>query len=188
LEPSLKKSRAVNPGSIGRLVATPAGSRFTGGGDQDARPTRWALYHGTSTLRLKGILADNRLQTSPWGDPKIALTPARSVAEYFACNVVNGDRHDHPDDESDPVVLTIDGEYLYDLLYDLGSYSDPVWGDGECHWENEIACWDNIAPLDEVLIEVAPVPEDRWRAYCAAAFEHRKEMFKPDAASVAPIT
>ena len=70
---------------------------------QDARPTRWALYHGTSTLRLKGILADNRLQTSPWGDPKIALTPLRSVAEYFACNAVNGDRHDHPDDEVAPV-------------------------------------------------------------------------------------
>jgi hypothetical protein len=124
---------------------------------QDARPTRWALYHGTSTLRLEGILADNRLQVSVSGDPKISLTPARSVAEYFACNAVNGDRHDHPDDESDPVVLTIDGEHLQALLYQLDSYSDPVWGDGECDWENEIACWDNIDPLDEVLIEVAPV-------------------------------
>ena len=102
---------------------------------------------------------------------------------------MNGDRHDHPDDESDPVVLTIDGEYLYDLLYDLGSYSDPVWGDGECHWENEIACWDNIAPLDEVLIGVTPVPKDRWRAFCeAATAEHRKELFKAGAASVAPVT
>jgi hypothetical protein len=99
---------------------------------------------------------------------------------------VNGDRHDHPDDESDPVVLTIDGEHLQALLYQLNSYSDPVWGDCECDRENDIACWDNIDPLDEMLIEVAPVPGDRWRAYCEAAFEHRKEMFKPDAASVAP--
>ena len=129
------------------------------------------------------------LASLPVGRPKIALTPARSVADYFACNAVNGDRHDHPDDESDPVVLTIDGEYLYDLLYDLGSYSDPVWGDGECHWENEIACWDNIAPLDEVLIGVTPVPKDRWRAFCeAATAEHRKELFKAGAASVAPVT
>ena len=89
------------------------------------------------------------MQTSPWGDPKIALTPARSVADYFACNAVNGDRHDHPDGESDPVVLTIDGEHLQALLYQVDSYSDPVWGDGECDWENEIACWDDIDPLDE---------------------------------------
>jgi hypothetical protein len=28
-------------------------------------------------------------------------------------------------------------------------------------WENEIACWSDIDPLDEVLIEIEPVPEDR---------------------------
>jgi hypothetical protein len=87
------------------------------------------------------------------------------------------------------MVLTIDGEHLQALLYQLDSYSDPVWGDGECNWENEIACWDNIDPLDEVLIEVAPVPEDRWRAYReAVSFEYRKELFKAGAASVAPVT
>ena len=44
------------------------------------------LYHGTTTYRLRSILADDRLRRAAVGDQKIALTPERSVAEYFACN------------------------------------------------------------------------------------------------------
>src|SRR5215467_9126924 len=104
----------------------------------------WVLYHGTSTLRLKRILEDGRLRRATVGDQKIALTTERSVAEYFACNAVFADRHDHPDEESSPVLLVLDGEGLVVLNYNLIPFSDPIWGDGECDWENEIECWDDI--------------------------------------------
>src|SRR5260370_952236 len=107
----------------------------------------WLLYHGTSTQRLEPILRENCLRISPTGDAKIALTTEPSVAAYFACNAVNGDRHDHREEESKPVILTIDGEGLLALHYELIGHSDPVWGGGECDWENEVSCWDDIEPL-----------------------------------------
>jgi len=55
----------------------------------------------------------------------------------------------------------LDGEGLLVLNYNLVPFSDPVWGDGECDWENEIECWDDIKPLDEVLMAVEPVPPER---------------------------
>jgi hypothetical protein len=140
--------------------------------EQTDKPPRWVLYHGTSTYRLKGILGENSLRITALGGEKISLTPERSVAEYFASNAVFGDRHDHPNEESNPVVLMLDGEGLVALLHDLEGYT----GDGEEYdWENEIACWSDIDPLDEVLIDIEPVPEERSRAY----FETRREAYKP---------
>jgi hypothetical protein len=99
-------------------------ARKDGQGDT---PPRWVLYHGTSTYRLKGILRENRLRIDALSGEKISLTPERSVAEYFASNAVFGDRHDHPNEESNPVVLMLDGEGLVALLHDLEGYT----GDGE---------------------------------------------------------
>lgn len=127
--------------------------------------SRWTLYHSTSTARLKRILADGRLRRATSGDQKIALTTERCVAEYFACNAVFADKHDHPDEESSPVVLVLDGEGLLALNYSLLPFSDPVWGEGECDWENEIECWDDIEPLEEVLIAVEPVAPERYRDF-----------------------
>jgi hypothetical protein len=148
------------------------------------------------------------------GDQKIALTTERSVVEYFACNAVSADKHDHPDAESSPVVLVLDGEGLLALCtgtsgwsarsatckapvtirsrrrrniamrdawpsvwistfnYNLVPFSDPYWGEGGCAWENEIECWDDIEPLEEVLIRVEPAPTERYQVLiergCAA--------------------
>jgi hypothetical protein len=126
------------------------------------------LYHGTSTARLKRILRDGRLRASRTDDPKVSLTTERSFAEYWACLAVFGDRRDRPGEDSN-------GEGLLELNYDLSGFSDPVWGEGECDWENEIACWDNIEALDEVLIAVEPVPAERCRELAdrgRGAFEH----------------
>jgi hypothetical protein len=123
------------------------------------------LYHGTSSARLKGILEDDRLRRATVGDQKIALTTERSVAEYFACNAVFADKHDRPGEDSSAVVLTLDGEGLLALNYDLVQCSDPVWGEGECDWENEIECWDDIEPLEEVLIAVEPVASERYQDF-----------------------
>ena len=57
--------------------------------------SRWVLYHGTSTGRLQRILEGGRLR-----------------AEYFACNAVFSDKHDHPGEKSSPVVLVLDGRIV----------------------------------------------------------------------------
>jgi hypothetical protein len=139
--------------------------------------SRWVLYHGTSTARLKRILEDGRLRRPTFKKKKIAiaLTTERSVAEYFACNAVFGDKHDHPDEESGPVVLVLDGEGLLALNYNLVPFSDPYWGDGECDWENEIECWDDIEPLEEVLLAIEPVPLEQYQVF----IERRRAAFKP---------
>jgi hypothetical protein len=127
------------------------------------RDPHWVLYDGTSTARLKQILKDGRLRRATVGDQKIALTTERSVAEYFASNAVFADKHDRPDGDSSGVVLVLEGEALLADNYNLIPFSDPIWGDGECDWENEIECWDDIDPLDEVLIAIEPVPAERCR-------------------------
>ena len=143
--------------------------------------SRWVLYHGTSTARLKRSLEDGRLRTSGTGDPKISLTTKRSVAEYWACHAVYGDRHDRPDEDSSEVVLVLDGEALLELDYDLNAFNDPIWGEGECDWENEIACWDDIEPLEEVLMAVEPVPPERYQVL----IERGCAAFKPNTPPIA---
>jgi hypothetical protein len=84
--------------------------------------SRWVLYHGTSTLRQKDILRENRLRVSKPGDPLLSLTTERSVAEYFACLAAYTDRDDRPPKKgSNPVVLVIDGEGLLQGNYERAS-------------------------------------------------------------------
>jgi hypothetical protein len=121
--------------------------------------SRWVLYHGTSTARLKRILEDGRLRTSGTDNPKISLTTERPVAEYWACHAVFGDRRDRPGEDSSEVVLVIDGEGLLELNYDLSAFSDPISGEGECDWENEIACWDKPTTPPMAGFELAVMAE-----------------------------
>jgi hypothetical protein len=81
--------------------------------------SRWLLYHGTTTYRLKSILKDDRLTRPGIGDQKISLTTERSVAEYFSNVALHGDKHDHPSEKSAAVILVIDGEKLLALGYNL---------------------------------------------------------------------
>lgn len=145
--------------------------------DQAAAVSRWILYHGTSSYRQTQILRDNRLNLAQSGDPKLSLTPERSVAEYFACNAVSGDLYDHPREASEPVLLVLDGEGLVALMYALEDYT----GDGEeCDWENEIACWQPIDPLDEVLIDVEAVRPQRAQPYFELPLlEQRRNAYRP---------
>jgi hypothetical protein len=126
--------------------------------------SRWILYHGTTTLRLKQIRQENALRVSCTGDPKVALTPDRSVAEYFSFIAVAGDQHDRPGEITRPVILVLDGEALA-LRHTMEAYSDNFWGKGECDWENEIACWDDVEPLHEVLIRIEEVPLDAYEVW-----------------------
>jgi hypothetical protein len=117
--------------------------------------SRWVLYHGTSTLRLQKILAENRLRIAPFGDTWVSLTTELSVAEHFADIAVEGDQDCSPTiHASEPVILLIDGQDLIKFDYELGAVNpdDPVFS-----WENEIGCMEDIAPPTEVLIDVEPV-------------------------------
>ena len=131
--------------------------------------SRWALYHGTSTIRLQSILNESRLRRAGSGDEKISLTTERSVAEYFACNAAHADRDKRNrvqgGENSTGVVLILDGEGRLALNYNLNPFSDAVWGEGECDWENEIECWDDIEPLDEVLLAIDHVAPDRYQQF-----------------------
>lgn len=133
--------------------------------DEQIERSRWPLYQGTSTRRLKEIRRDNCLRISATGERKIALTTERSVADYFACNAVFGDLLAHPGEKSEPVLLIIDGEARVADHYELEGYRDTIKGDGECDWENEIACWSDIDDLADVLLSIDPVSKSRWEIH-----------------------
>jgi hypothetical protein len=131
------------------------------------------------------------------GPRKLALTPDRRVAGYFARLAAGpyGDGRNAPGEESKPVVLVLDGEGLALFNYDLRPYSDPCWGEGECDWENEIACYRDIVCLDEMLIAVEEVPEAsisrkeyKARARFPAGFSLELVEFLLDARDVDLVT
>lgn len=89
-------------------------------------------------------------------EPQLALTTERSVAEYWACLAVFADRQDHPEAESNPVVLVLDGRRLLELRYPLTQIDDQIWDDEEDDVKYGIACLQDIDPLSEVLIVTEP--------------------------------
>jgi hypothetical protein len=125
----------------------------------------WLLYHGTTTLHLAQMRQDNVLRVSETGDKKVALTPDRSVAEYFSLVALEIDRHDRPGEITRPVILVLDGEALVGQRYVMEAYSDDTFGEEECDWENELACEDDIDPLHAILIRVETVPLDRFEGW-----------------------
>jgi len=130
------------------------------------------LYHGTSTARLKQILADGCLRVPTVGDRKVSLTTERDVAEYWARLSVFGDKHDEhahrlrglPPDadaaESRGVVLVLDAGRLAAAGYELSPFSDDIWGVGKCDWEREIASWGDIKLSQGMLLTVEAVVGD----------------------------
>lgn len=148
--------------------------------DEQIERSCWPLYHGTSTRRLKEIRRENCLRMSATGERKIALTTERSVADYFACNAVFGDLLARPGEKSEPVLLILDGEALVADHYELEGYRDTIMGDGECDWENEIACWSDIDDLTDVLLSIEPVSKSRWEIHRTVEDRgQRTKHFKP---------
>jgi hypothetical protein len=92
--------------------------------------------------------------TSAKSEPRLALTTERSVAEYWACVAVFADRHDRLQEESDPVVLVLDGGRLVEFNYPLTQFDYLTWGDEEDDVNYGIACLQDIDPLSEVLVAV----------------------------------
>jgi hypothetical protein len=95
-------------------------------------------------------------------DPKLSLTTEQSVAEYWACLAVFTDRHDRPQEESNPVVLVLNGERLFELNHPLGQFDYELWGDEQDDVETGILCLEDIDPLTGVLIGVEHVTPERY--------------------------
>jgi hypothetical protein len=117
-------------------------------------PVNGILFHGTSLHRWQSIRMEGCLRLPTVGDRKISLTPDRNVAGYWAeqsslCDLQEG-RGDGVG-----VVLVL---YLVSLDASghwLTGFRDAVWGDGECDWEQEIACWSSI---DVIHVKEAQPP------------------------------
>jgi hypothetical protein len=118
-----------------------------------------------SQLRIK-IDPDPRdpmsayVTTSATSDPTLALTTERCVAEYWACHASLADRRDRPDEESNPVVLVLNGERLLEEDCALALFDD-FWGDEEDDVNYGIACLQDIDPLEAALIATEPVTTQR---------------------------
>jgi hypothetical protein len=163
-------------------------------GDMDVKHPTSVLYHGTSTRRLKSIIAEQRLRIPPCGVRKVSMTTNFSVAEYFAFLAVMGDWSEHPESASGGAVLGLDGDKLR-RRHGLRRFKDPVWGKGECDWENEYACSSEIAPLRDVLLSIEHVPQKRLRRLIAeghVAVHHRgdrtvmRRLLPPEEGAVSP--
>jgi hypothetical protein len=169
------------------------------------RTRQWCLlkkHHGTSTARLKHILNDGRLRkVAVIEQDKVSLTTERDVAEYWARLSVFSDNlprnkrmlqavfvenphkerlfSDADITENRGVILVLDGIRLA-TNYKLTPFSDDVWGPRKCDWENEIACWGDIA-LEGVLIAVeliGPETEDEKRKRQARKRAKPRERLK----------
>jgi hypothetical protein len=98
-----------------------------------------ALFHGTSMSRWRSIQRDGRLRLPTSGDLKISLTTDFGVAVYWAKLAAWTDRRDRLGD-GPGVILVLSHSELETSGHWLTEFSDDVWGEGECDWEQEVAC------------------------------------------------
>jgi hypothetical protein len=110
------------------------------------------LFHGTSTPRWRSIQRDGRLRFPTSGDPKISFTTDLGVANYWADLAAWTDQKEGRGD-GPCVILVLSCADLDASGHWLTEFSDDVWGEGECDWELEVACWSDI--------ELARVPSLR---------------------------
>lgn len=108
------------------------------------------LFHGTSTRRWRRIQKDGLLRVAPVGLRVISMSEDPRVALHFAEMAVFGDRYDSPRCRTGPIILAVNAKALLSKGYELVRLSDPVWGEGACDWELEVASRINV-PLDFVM-------------------------------------
>ena len=114
------------------------------------------LYHGTSQARRESILRDGMIRRAQSGPAKVALTNSVDVAAYWAALAADTDRQDGRGDGA-AVVLCVDADQVSAEVY-----SDPIWGDGECDWEREVAVWGDV-PCSAIVGWFTPSAEKMQR-------------------------
>lgn len=103
------------------------------------------FYHGTSLQRASSIMRDGVIKVAPHGVKCVSMTDDARVACYFAALAADCDG-------SVPVILPIDADRLRTDGFDIELFEDQVYGEGECAWERETACWQDI-PISYMPIE-----------------------------------
>jgi hypothetical protein len=109
------------------------------------------LYHGTDTVSLRTIQTGNVLQPGNTGG--ISTTSDQRVAMFWAEMACFRQRREG-DPSAKPVVLILDPFSIEDDGYDIYLFSDPVWGEGLCDWEQEERINGALENLDTYIIEV----------------------------------
>lgn len=114
------------------------------------------LWHGTSLDRAAKIMRDGELRVARFGVEAVSMTDDPMVALYFAKLAADTDR-------GTPVILAIDAAQLRADGFELEPFEDDVWGDGQCAWERETVCWQNIpvkylTPASAQHLTDAPYP------------------------------
>lgn len=95
------------------------------------------LFHGTSARRFALIMHAGTINPGFSGNRHVSLTPSFGVACVWADSASSCSDYE----EGLPIVLSIDARGLiYRGFPDIEPFSDPVWGEGECDWEQEVAC------------------------------------------------
>ena len=110
------------------------------------------LFHGTSMSRWRSIQQDGRLRLPTSGDLKISLTTDFGVAVYWAklASASDGTVAECRAalaaiaNRKAGVVLVLSHSALETSGHWLTEFNDDFWGEGECDWEQEIACWSDI--------------------------------------------
>lgn len=110
------------------------------------------LYHGTSKARFQKIMAEGALLCADVGVPVVCTSRSLKVAEYWASLAAQTDGREGRGDGTG-VVLALDWSALDGAGFLLVNRSDPIWGDGECDWEEEVSCWSDIPDPRRFVIE-----------------------------------
>ena len=98
------------------------------------------IYHGTSLRIWRKIKDCGYLNPAPQGDMHVSFSCCSMVAARFALNAYQIGEFEGEDDGVGLVVLRAWVPKLERYGLKLFPYSSPVWGEGECDWEREIAC------------------------------------------------
>jgi hypothetical protein len=147
------------------------------------RSSRWVLFHGTSTFRLRNILKENRLRGAGPG-ATLSFTTDQSVAEYFSCVAIAVDKEDYPGSDPSGVVLRLDGEKLLARGYHLfAPISNPgsleavakEWDPQNWDLENELLLVEDLAPLSTFLIDTIAVKRSTYDTFS----QHGRPAFMP---------
>lgn len=105
------------------------------------------LYHGTTERNFDQMTRDGFIKPAPQGDEHVSLSRSVSVALYFAEMAAAGS-----DMQSGSLmILAVDSDAMEARGLRHGEFSSEVWGDGECDWEQEVACLDPI-PMEIVTV------------------------------------
>lgn len=137
------------------------------------KTSRWVLYHGTSTHRLKSIQQEDRLRISPCGNTVVSLTTDEAVAQYWACVSASADKRWRKDENAIGVVLRLDGEKLLEERHRLECYAVDAEDIKSCAngdaadrlLENEIICAKDITPLTEFLLDALNISKSTYETY-----------------------